>query len=61
VKPRCSVILRDRGRCHHDAVIVWKDRQGVARGWCVEHIRQGHVEAIRHGWIVSESALEVVA
>lgn len=60
----CSHVDRDRGTvavCPREAVIVWRDKDGVAHGYCVEDLRQGHVEAIKNGWVVAESALERVA
>lgn len=53
--------LSDHTPCPHYAVTVWKDQDGVAHGWCSDHLRDGYVEAIRQGWTVAESALEQVA
>lgn len=62
----CRFVYREKGRaaaipCTRDAVILWRDKDQVGHGFCVDHLRDGHVEAIRQGWTVAESALEGAA
>lgn len=62
----CSYIQREKNRaaaipCSRNAITIWRDKDGVGHGWCSDHLKEGHLEAQRRGWLVSQSALESVA
>jgi hypothetical protein len=57
----CRSVTRERGAavpCSRNAIIVWRDKDGVAHGFCEDHLAEGQVQAIKHDWLVSESVLE---
>lgn len=59
----CQNVDHARGTsavCPADAVVVWRDQDNVGHGFCLDHLRVGHIESVKRAWTVDEGSKPVL-